>query len=214
MSLRSLVALQSSCIGKVFVVVDSKGPFAPEQEAELKSICPVLQFLYLGQIDWASVETLRTELKAFSAAAQIAEPDDFIAKVDSDILFFNATKLEEISVSRYDFIGDGHYSDYAYAQGGLYFIRASMARPLAETLLQTELQEAIDRCGSVSEDRVMSALFAHRCSKIWMTRVMLFPNEYEKSDLSSRWLKQEFSAIHFVRRKDDMPRYAHIIGID
>lgn len=213
MSLKSLSALSTNRIGNVFVVVDSKAPFTPEQEIDLRSICPELRFLHLGRIDWASVETLHTELRAFSTAARSAAPHDFIAKVDSDILFFSALKLEEISVSRFDFVGDGHYSDYSYAQGGLYFIRADKAVPLAESVSGAELQSAMDRCGSISEDRVMSALLAGRCRRIWMTRVMLFPNEYEKASLRGGWVRREFSAIHFVRRKADMPGYSKAIGL-
>lgn len=214
LSLKSLMAIKATCIGSIFVVVDSKGPFSLDQEIALKRICPRLQFLSLGQIDWASIATLHTELRAFSTAARGVDAIDFIAKVDSDILFFSEKKLNEISICQYDFVGDGHYSDYFYAQGGLYFIRAEKALPLSETVNDDELNYAIKLCGSVSEDRVMSMLFSRRSYRIWMTRLMLFPNEYEKSDLRNSWLQREFSAIHFVRRKNDMPSYAKIIGID
>ena len=207
LSLKSLKFLRGNQVGIVYVVVDSKGPFSLEQKSELKTIIPSLEFLELGQIDWASVFTLKTELQAFAIAARRAQPIDFIAKVDSDILFFSSLKLDEISICAADFIGDGHYSDYKYAQGGLYFLRAPLAEML-ETVAETELEQAIAECRTHAEDQVVSALVRRRTQSIWLTRLMLFPNEYDKANLNGRLVRREFSAIHFVHRKEDMLRYA------
>lgn len=212
LSLSSLACLTYSKLGNTFIVVDSKGPFSHDQQAELKGIIQDLIILELGQIDWASVKTLETELKAFGIASNMAQPNDFIAKVDSDILFFDSTKLDEISICSKDFVGDGHYSDYQYAQGGLYFIRAHLAQQLL-SVTTYELEEAISRCRTVAEDQVISALIRQRTNKIWLTRLMLFPNEYEKTNLQRNWVRMEFTAIHFVHRKQDMSIYATQLGI-
>lgn len=207
LSLTSLKFLSGDQVGNVYVVVDSKGPFSQEQKSELERIIPSLEFLELGQIDWASLYTLKTELKAFSIAARQAQPIDFIAKVDSDILFFSSLKLDEIRICAADFVGDGHYSNYKYAQGGLYLLRAPLAERL-ETVTEPELEQAISECHTNAEDQVVSALVRQRTKSIWLTRLMLFPNEYDKANLNGRFVRREFSAIHFVHRKEDMPRYA------
>lgn len=196
----------------VFVVVDSKGPFNEEQQSELKEIVPNLQFLELGQIDWASIHTLKTELQAFAIAASRAKPIDFIAKVDSDILFFSSIKLEEVGVCAADFVGDGHYSNYEYAQGGLYLLRAPLAEKL-QTVSEQELAQTIAECRTHAEDQVVSALVRRRTKNIWLTRLMLFPNEFDKANLDGAWVRQEFSAIHLVHQKSDMPRYAASLGL-
>lgn len=208
LSLKSLDCLKSDQTGMVYIVVDNKNPFSALQQSELKRIIPSLEFLSLGQIDWASIHTLQTELQAFGIAADQAMPRDFIAKVDSDILFFSKEKLEEISVCEADFVGDGHYSDYAYAQGGLYLLRKPLAKELSVSVSEAELEQTIMRYCSHAEDIIVSALAQQRTNNIWLTRLMLFPNEFEKTNLSVGWVRHEFSALHFVHRKSDLPIYA------
>ena len=208
LSLKSLKFLHSDQVGTTYVVVDSKGPFSLEQKTKLTKIIPSLEFLELGQIDWASVVTLKTELQAFAIAARRAQPIDFIAKVDSDILFFSSLKLDEVSICAADFVGDGHYSNYEYAQGGLYLLRAPLAEMLEESVTEQELEHTIAQCRTHAEDQVVSALVRQRTRSVWLTRLMLFPNEYEDANLNGRFVRSEFSAIHFVHRKEDMPGYA------
>lgn len=211
-SLNSLMRLEPEIIGKIYLVVDSKGPFTYEQEGELKKIVPEIEFHHLGKIDWASIDTLKTELKIFGIVADSAKSEDHLAKVDSDILFFNSAKLKESMSSAALFVGDGHYSKYKYAQGGLYLMRKSLAMNLSRAS-QAEILEAIKECGSMAEDLVVSALVRRRTDKIWLTRLMLFPDEYEKTNLSSCWVRKEFCSLHFVHRKIDMPEYARRLDI-
>ena len=214
LSLQSLRRMPEFCRASVNIVVDEKGPFDAGQEASICSLFPAVRFLHLGKIDWASLDTLKTELKAFSIVAEQADPEDLIAKVDSDILFFSATKLDEVCASREDFIGDGHYSGYGYAQGGLYFMRATVAQALRKYASLERIEQAIDRCGIPAEDQVVSALLKEMRVSRWLTRLMLFPGEYERARINSAWVRAEFATIHFVHRKKDMPVYLEkICGI-
>jgi hypothetical protein len=213
LSLKSLSRLKSNVLGKVFIVSDAKNEITRTQERELKKTISKLTILRLGQIDWASVETLKTELAAFGIAADEANQGDLIAKVDSDILFFDKSKLETIASASYDFIGDGHYSEYEYAQGGLYFLRTALAKRLSVQTTENTLHEAIETLGTVAEDRLISHL-AKSCTKsIWLTRIMLFPREYERVSFTSKLLLRDFSTIHFVHQKNDMPIYAEKLRI-
>ena len=212
LSLKSLQLFGGDRIGNIYVVIDSKGPFSAEEQAGLKRIVPNLHFLELGQIDWASIQTLKTELQAFGIAANQAQPIDFIAKVDSDILFFSNLKLNEISVCAADFVGDGHYSNYEYAQGGLYLLRTPLAMQL-QKVNEQELVQTIKECQTHAEDQVVSALVRRRTQNIWLTRLMLFPNEFDKADLDGGWVRKEFSAIHFVHQKNVMPSCATRLGL-
>lgn len=213
LSLKSLRSLALDNLGSVYIVVDSKSPFSTDQEAHLKRGMQKVEFLHLGPIDWASLDTLRTELKAFGIAASAAQPRDFLAKVDSDVLFFSNRKLLEISLCRSDFIGDGHYSRYQYAQGGIYFIRRDLARKLATSVTDHELHAKVRMVHTQAEDQVITALVRERTSSIWLTRVMLFPDEFRRTDFERGWVKDEFSALHFVHEKKAMQHYAERFGI-
>jgi len=206
-SLKSLARLDQAILGNIYIVVDSKGPFSAEEKLALSEICPKVRFLDLGRIDWASLDTLITELKAFGIAAEAAGKNDFVAKIDSDVFFLSDEKLREISVCASDFVGDGHYSSYSYAQGGLYFLRKDLALQLAQSVNLSELASAIEACGTQAEDQVISLLARQRTNNIWLTRIMLFPDEFSIADLSAGWVRQEFSALHFVRQKAEMASY-------
>lgn len=208
LSLKSLGALQTERVGGIFIVVDSKCPFTPGQQWELKLIAPTIEFIFLGRIDWASIDTLQTELRAFAMVAGKIPSADYVAKVDSDVLFFSRDKLDEVGLCGADFVGDGHYSQYAYAQGGLYFLRASLATALFALATEEEVRKACGALNTLAEDRVVSSLVFQQTHRVWLTRLMLFPNEFEKANYTGAWLRQEFLAIHFVHKKYDMPSYA------
>ena len=208
LSLSSLKGIKSEAVARVLVIMDSKSPFTEDQQGELRKIFINLTFLQLGPIDWASLNTLKTEIEAFSLAATGAADSDFIAKTDSDILFFSKYKLDEICANNSDFIGDGHYSSYKYAQGGLYFIRASLAKKLSNAITTPDLQHAIKELGTPAEDRVISKLAKMYSEKTWLTRIMLFPDELRNANFSGRCLQREFAAIHFVKGKEKMEEYS------
>lgn len=207
MSLSSLAQSGGARVGRVYIVEDAKGRFNDEQRVRLTTIIKNLEFHCLGNIDWASLETLKTELSAFAIAANGVHSNDFIAKCDSDILFFSETKLNEVSVCSSSFVGDGHYSDYKYAQGGLYFLRAPLAARLASGVDDGNLSRAIDIAGTIAEDQVISVMVKNYTQSIWLTRIMLFPNEFERVNLGNKLVRNEFSAIHFVHKKSEMPYF-------
>ncbi|CAN0601570.1 unnamed protein product, partial [Ectocarpus sp. 12 AP-2014] len=113
-SLRSLSRLSDVGIASLTIVEDVRLPFTDLMRSELTAIFPELNFSRLGKIDWASVDTLQTELTAFYEASLDAGPDDFIVKVDSDVLFLSSGLINLIRRSSFNFVGDGHYCDYQY----------------------------------------------------------------------------------------------------
>lgn len=213
LSLASLARMPALLDSTVTVVMDSKGVFSAEHQTQLQELFRDIRFLELGNIDWASLDTLRTELRAFGLVAEGADAGDYIVKIDSDVLLFSPDKLLEIASSGKAFVGDGHYSQYRYAQGGMYFIRQDIAMVLANEVDEPELHDTIHSLGKMSEDRVISKLVTRRTNGIWLTRIMLFPDELTKVDFTNSWLRKEFSAIHFVKGKDTMPDYGRKLGI-
>lgn len=204
MSLTSLVTFNYDFIGSITIIEDKKGPLTNDHKESLKKIYNKITFKEFGNIDWASIETLKSELSAFLEISSNVADNDLIAKIDSDVLFFNSHKLAEVCKSDADFIGDGHYSFYKYAQGGLYLMRATTCRTLAGSLRNNELEVAIKECGTNAEDQVIYKLVSKTTSRIWLTRLMLFPNEFENTSLRNYFVKREFCCIHFVHKKNSM----------
>lgn len=202
-------------VAGINIVVDKKAPFTELQKESLENIAKNnrVKFLDIGIIDWASLDTLKTELSAFGITANNLNPEDFIAKIDSDILFFSPDKICEISKCTYDFIGDGHYSGYSFAQGGMYFIRAKIANKLSYEIDEFELKNITEYVGTMAEDVVIYSLIKKITRKIWLTRAMIFPDELRKVNFNSKWTRQEFAAIHFVHKKELMQQYAKLLRI-
>ena len=212
LAFRSIRRLRPQLVKSAIVYVDDKDPFDDEQRSLLQTRMPGLSFGESHGFAWASMGTLETELDAFAAVGQRAEPGDFVVKVDSDILFFSARKLALFPALSYDFIGDGHHEGYRYSQGGLYLIRADLARQLAYEKVETRLKAIVDRLGGTSEDLVVYNLVKELEKRILLTNLMLFPGEYERARLTGGILGKLFVAIHFVRRKHEMGHYLSRIG--
>ncbi len=210
LSLRSIANLRSFARpAGIHVVVDSKGPFSPKQRDELKACVPSLHFHEgLGEIHDRSPVTIRTELRAFATVAELVDPGSLIAKVDSDILFYSGRKLSRILGCRYDFVGDSRFVRGEFFQGGLYFMSADLARRLDASATLAELERIVKEIGCAAEDRVVSHLVRRMARGVWDTQLMLFPDDYERADLGSFWVRDEYCALHFFSRKTDMPAFA------
>lgn len=208
-SLLSVVRIESALpLHSVTVVIDEKAPFSVSQRATLQNICSRIRFCdSIGEIHDRSTKTIRTELNAFGDIAAHSGPDAVIAKVDSDVLFFSPHKLRHILCSRCDFIGDTHWTNGAFVQGGLYLLSTRLAAALAKNTSDKRIAAACRATGSCAEDRVISALAKSHQPRMWLTNLMLFPTEYERVRLDTFFIQREFSAIHFFGCKSAMPHY-------
>lgn len=208
LSLLSLSRIRDAVdLQQVVVVADAKGPFSPEQCAMLEQACPGLRMMVgAGEVHDRSAITIRTELNAFAAVAESAPDGCIIGKVDSDILFFSPWKLRQVVRSRAAFIGDKHWSGGDFFQGGLYFMDARRLVGIDRRVTDREILATIERLGCSAEDRVISAIVANGAAT-WSTNLMLFPDEFHRADLANRFVRWEYSALHFFGCKDLMPEF-------
>lgn len=142
--------------------------------------------------------------RAYRLAAENAADDDIIARVDSDIFFFNDTIFRAVARSDADLVGDGHYVNFEFCQGGCYFFRASAVRRI-NAMLEAESLERVLADGHVGVEDMAAYYFARRLGlKIWMTWFMMFPDELRNAGKLTRWQRWKFSCVHFVMKNKEM----------
>lgn len=206
LSLRSLVRfVPDSLIESVHLFVDTKGVFSEQQIDILTECCPAIHLHEVEDFSWASTETTLAELRAFQEVAQMIPSSGIISKVDSDILFIPNRRLQRIANRSQATIGDGHYTGYQYAQGGLYFIDSEVVRELySEGSLVAAIKTAECKCGQNGEDAVISEILRNRGTGFKLRRFMLFPDEYRRTKSFTHKFLREFCALHCVQDKTSM----------
>ncbi len=198
--------IDNDLVKSIFIFIDQKKPFTQEQQSALHKLNNKVQFKPIYNFSWASTETTLAELGAFKTVADTLNNEDLLAKVDSDILFMQSDRLQSLLTSDYNAIGDGHHVDYKYAQGGLYFIRKKLFHEKLEPLIDRKsIEAAEDSINNKGEDIVISELLRSTGNPYYLTRFMLFPDEYSKTKIFSAALRKEFFSLHFVKDKQKMP---------
>ncbi|MFT5760225.1 MAG: hypothetical protein ACI9LM_005009 [Alteromonadaceae bacterium] len=208
LSLKSLVQ-NTRPIRSIYLFVDQKAPFSEEQCQTLINIYPDLIFKTINNFEWASAESTKAEIDAFLDVVKNSLPNDYIVKVDSDILFLNSTKMSRIAASGLDAIGDGHWERYKFFQGGLYIIKVNVAERVFSNFEMDDLKNMIkEKLNNITaEDRCVTQILRDNNIKLYYTSLMLFPSEYQKLSKFNWFVKWNFSALHFVRDKDNMASY-------
>lgn len=206
-SLSSLTrAVAPELIGAVYVFVDQNQPFTREQIEAFDGLIPSIQWGQVHNFRWASTETTMAELDAFQQVSRERPATELIAKTDSDVLFIVNSRMQRLAGSKLDAIGDGHYVRYEHAQGGLYFIRASRICDSLSGITAADVKAAERACGHVGEDAVISQLLAQAGHPFYLTRLMLYPDEYRKVARITRFVGWEFCAAHCMQDKQNMPQ--------
>jgi len=205
LSIKSLVDTQGqNDLRNIYVFVDQKAPFNDNELNQLKTLSNVITFLPVYNFSWASTATTMAEISSFQQVMIHAEIDDFIVKVDSDIVFFKNSKLTRLLTSKHLVIGDGHHLDYKYAQGGLYMFRKHVGERILCDVDEKTIIACEKQCDNKGEDKVLSTLFSNGNFPFYLTRLMLFPDEYSQIRKLNRFLRWEFCCGHFVKDKDNM----------
>lgn len=199
--------LDQQRIKSIHIFIDQKKPFTEIQENTLFELNNKIVFEPIFNFSWASTDTTEAELKAFSIVSNTLCDEDMIAKVDSDILFMPSQRLEEILCSDTDAVGDGHHVGYQYAQGGLYFIRNNVFKKAFNKIIREKIIAAENEVDNKGEDIVISQLLLNAGYPFYLSRFMLFPDEYSLIKHFSHLLQKEFFALHFVKDKQKMSSY-------
>lgn len=199
-SLHSLVEHGRSIAYKVIIFNDDEQPLSEAQISAIKILIPSAQIIpWPKSMGWGSKQ-ISSIWHAYEIAAKGAKDDDIVARVDSDVFFFNDTIFRVVERSNADLVGDGHYVNFEYCQGGCYFFRASAVRQIC-TLLTTEPIEKILKDANIVVEDVAASYFARRLGlKTWHVWFMMFPDELRNAGGLTPWQHWKFSCAHFVMK--------------
>lgn len=199
-SLHSLVEHAHGIRFKVLVFSDEEMPLSAAQIAAIQALIPDARVIpWPKSMGWGATQ-ISWIWRAYSLAAKDAGDNDIIARIDSDVFFFNNMIFRAVARSEADFIGDGHYVDFKYLQGGCYFFRASAVRRIIAMLEETPIEKILTEIGIVVED-IAAYHFAKRLDlKIWLTWFMMFPDELRNAGSLTSWQRWKFSCLHFVMK--------------
>ena len=179
---------------------DSQQPLDEAQLALLRQRVPQLRvYLWPKSMGWGA-EQISWIWKAYAIAAENAADDDIVARVDSDVFFFNDRIFQAVQRSRADVIGDGHFVGFEYCQGGCYFLRAAAVRRINDWLSSRDLPAAVAEAAVPVEDVAMTHFATQAGLNIWQTWFMMFPDELRNAGGLTAWQRRKFSCLHFVMK--------------
>jgi hypothetical protein len=213
-SLQSLKRLEIPFIGNIYIYYDRTGPFSKKQWNLLRQIYPNLIARRSRFRLRRGLDRICSELIAFKEINSEIGGDDYLVKLDSDILFLSDNIFKVVIESEMDLVGQ--YPNVAipkfkYTQGGCYFmsnriiskmIRTSFFKTVMKTtrIMKREVPKPHLRASWrwLPEDAFMYNLMEQNTNKIQFID-FYFP-------VAARWGKitledrERYSVIHFERR--------------
>ena len=210
LSLQTLIcAVAPDLLGRVVLAEDQKAPFSQQQRAALQALSPSLHVVPVRDFEWGSPRSTHAELQIFQQVCSLLpDPEDLLVKVDSDVLFVRNDKWRRLLRSSAHAIGDGHYLQHRFAQGGLYMIRRRIVDTTLSKVTLEEVEKVAKAIDSVGEDMAISQLLANHGHPFLFTRMMLFPDEYGLLNHLNAWVRREYVAFHCHKDKRNMPHLA------
>ena len=199
-SLHSLVNQAPAIRFKILVFSDEEMPLSEDQIIALRELIPGIRVIpWPKSMGWGATQ-ISWIWKAYNLAAEDAGDNDIVARIDSDVFFFNDRIFRMVARSDADMIGDGHYVDFRYCQGGVYFFRASAVRKILTLIGRESIEHLMTEIDTVVED-IAAHHFAKRLGlKIAMTWFMMFPDEIRNAGGLTAWQRWKFSCAHFVMK--------------
>jgi hypothetical protein len=189
---------------RFLVFSDTDQPLSETQIDTLKELSPNLTVIsWPKSMGWGT-QQIQNIWDAYTIAAQHAKPQDYVARVDSDVFFFNDRIFRLIERSQFDLIGDGHYVDMRYTQGGCYFFSAPSIQEIKKTIQERQLGTILAPAGVNVEDQAAHYLAALQNKRIKLTWFMMFPDELRNAGGLTRWQRMKFSCIHFVMKNKNL----------
>jgi len=133
-SLHSLTQHVKAQQYKVWLFNDIDQPLSAAQIQAIEQLIPGIQVIsWPKSMGWGA-EQIKTIWQAYGLAAIGAKDDDIIARIDSDVFFFNDTIFKAVARSDADLIGDGHFVGFKYCQGGCYFLTVKTVRRIGQLI--------------------------------------------------------------------------------
>lgn len=225
LSIRSLTAHAGGNVGRIYVYQDRNQLLTAAQKSAVvkDTALPVVWRMTRAPMSWGGVTLLHNELRAFIDLSRELGAEDFIVKVDSDVLFTADWLFRTVLSADADLVGQPVASlathtkrAIADVQGGCYFLRVGAllqlrSVPLLAAALEVVRTSRYDLWG-VPEDRTVSQWAHDARLRIHLTDFYLLDlARLRGSSLSSdaeiaKCMEQQsaFAVIHFERCKDKM----------
>ena len=107
LSIRSLTAHAGGHVGRIYVYEDRKQPLTAAQKSALldETHLPIVCRLTTAPMRWGGVTLLHNELRAFMDLSRELGAQDFIVKVDSDVLFAAGWLFSTVLDASADLVG-------------------------------------------------------------------------------------------------------------
>ena len=199
-AIHSLKSAASGIRCEIIVFNDIDMPMSDQQIETLQCMVSGLRVVpWPKSMGWG-VEQITRIWQAYALAAEGMHDDDFIARVDADVFFFNDTIFQAVQRSDADMVGDGHFIDFEYCQGGCYFLRVSAVRKIVSLLASTPIANLAEQFTPIVEDVAATYLVRWAGMQVWMTWFMMFPDELRNAGGLSRVQRAKFSCAHFVMK--------------
>jgi len=223
-SLKSLGRLSLSYIGNVYLYIDKKDPLSGDQINRLKKefLFNILIRTTKYRLEVDGVKLIISELAAFKEITKEINRNDYILKLDSDVMFISDKIFKEVITGESEAVGVGPPSPafhrmpepFRFMHGGSWFLRGSLIYKLLNQPIRGVTKkfnknspELYHRTVSTLPEDIVISLLISQIGKINFVWDLCF-NARGISDLTKKNIEQ-YSVVHFSPwfglRKEQMP---------
>ncbi|QDG39202.1 hypothetical protein FJN14_12365 [Alteromonas mediterranea] len=175
-------------------------PITAAQVGALEKLLPDIQVIsWPKSMGWGHKQ-IKNIWDAYQYVAESASDEDIIARVDSDVFFFNNRIFNYVSASEADLTGDGHFVNFEYVQGGCYFFRKLAVEKIYRHINNKGIETALAECHTIVEDVAADFLAKKLALKVKQTWFMGFPDELNNMGGIKQKAQLKFSCAHFVMK--------------
>ena len=212
-SLHSLQKVRCGIPIRVLIFCDANEMFSQEQFEAIRTVFPDSKVIpWTKSQGWGS-EQIASIWKAYSLAASESRENDYVVRVDSDVFFFSNWIFQMVACSGKDLVGDGHYVNFKYCQGGFYFLRAGAINKIKRYFEENSMDEFLKKTKINVEDIAAYQFIKQTGQKSWLTFFMMFPDEYRTAGKLTTYQRFKFCCLHFVMKNKNKMLEAYLLEI-
>ncbi len=199
-SLHSLSKYASNIPYSILIFSDEEQPLSEAQIVAIESLIPGTRvMIWPKSVGWGAKQ-IGNIWRAYGLAVSDLKENDILAKIDSDVFFFNDTIFRAVARSDASLVGDGHYVNFEYSQGGCYFLTVSAVRKINVEIEGIGMQAMLGDIPVQAEDAAVHYFAKKLKLPVWLTWYMMFPDELKNAGRLSPWIRWKFSCLHFVMK--------------
>ncbi|MBF0225410.1 MAG: polysaccharide pyruvyl transferase family protein [Desulfobacterales bacterium] len=213
LSLKSIEMLSLPFIGKIYLYFDKRFPLNKSQKKALKNICLDISIRKTKlPMSWGGAKLIINELIAFKEISIETYANDYIAKIDSDVIVISDKIFRKVLDSSCHIIGQSYTNqlDFTYTQGGCYFLSVSTVPVIFEEKIQNiaikTAKQTNNPLFNCPEDSFIYNLVKFKNLSIGFETYFHPMND----TILPNNLNQEFSIIHFENRKKKMIKFGEL----